>query len=333
MATFHRRAARLSLLIALGCGGNASVPVDAGHALDGAFAKDTILFGGSGLVATTGDTWAWDGSAWTQLDVTGPSPRQGAAMASLHGTLVLVGGEVQGQMAPIYPPDTWTWDGRAWISVAASGPNAGEWSSMAPLGDTLVLFGGTALTDAVSGGEDVVGVTFSEATWTWDGTQWTHIDGQGPEPRFSATMAPLGDKVVLFGGMSANSTYLGDTWTFDGSTWTQLDVTGPSARASSVMAPLGDTLVLFGGSDGSTDGADDTWTFDGTSWTKLAVSGPPGRSSAMLTPSGGVLVLFGGVESPSSNPYADTWAFDGTAWTSVAMTGPDGRSDAVMATP
>ena len=39
-----------------------------------------------------GDTWAWDGAAWTQRSTTGPSARSGHAMATLAGKVVLFGG-------------------------------------------------------------------------------------------------------------------------------------------------------------------------------------------------------------------------------------------------
>ena len=64
-----------------------------------------VLFGGF-----TGDTWSWDGVAWSQHSVPHPPAREGAAMASLGGQAVLFGGYV-----PVIEMsdfgDTWNWNG------------------------------------------------------------------------------------------------------------------------------------------------------------------------------------------------------------------------------
>jgi len=56
-------------------------------------------------------------------------------------------------------------------------------------------------------------------------------------------MAPLGGKLIVFGGQSHSPP--GQTWSFDGTDWTSLNVSGPSSRYGSVMAPLGGKVVLF----------------------------------------------------------------------------------------
>ena len=42
-----------------------------------------LLFGGSDATGLLGDTWTFDGAIWTQLDVTGPSPRDSFGFAAL----------------------------------------------------------------------------------------------------------------------------------------------------------------------------------------------------------------------------------------------------------
>lgn len=39
-----------------------------------------VLFGGSGLGGTLGDTWLWDGASWQPQFVAAPSPRYEHAM-------------------------------------------------------------------------------------------------------------------------------------------------------------------------------------------------------------------------------------------------------------
>jgi hypothetical protein len=41
-----------------------------------------VLFGGVGPGMNLADTWTWDGTVWTQIDVAGPSARAGTAMAT-----------------------------------------------------------------------------------------------------------------------------------------------------------------------------------------------------------------------------------------------------------
>jgi hypothetical protein len=57
-----------------------------------------LLFGGQSVVnavaSSQGDTWEWDGSTWTRVATTGPSPRAGHTMVldSARNRVVLFGG-------------------------------------------------------------------------------------------------------------------------------------------------------------------------------------------------------------------------------------------------
>ncbi len=134
----------------------------------------------TGAVAVRGDTWEWDGAAWTRLDVPGPGARTGHLMAAFEGKVVLFGGALgvgpfnepsQSQQNPL--ADTWEFDGTTWTQVAVTGPvPSGGWGMVSlPLapnecaGDCpaehLVLFG--------------AGPSWNE-TWSWDGHAWAQID-------------------------------------------------------------------------------------------------------------------------------------------------------------
>jgi hypothetical protein len=70
----------------------------------------TVLFGGyvhvsGGPAYYSGETWEWDGTAWTQRMVSGPSPRGGHAMTfdASRGATVLFGGDG----AETYNGETW----------------------------------------------------------------------------------------------------------------------------------------------------------------------------------------------------------------------------------
>ena len=80
---------------------------------------NVVLFGGYGKtgyinnVGYLADTWAWNGTTWTQQSpVTSPPPRESASMAydTVTGNLVLFGGlSAGGSLA-----DTWVWNGTTW---------------------------------------------------------------------------------------------------------------------------------------------------------------------------------------------------------------------------
>jgi hypothetical protein len=60
----------------------------------GRAATHAILFGGDADGVDLGslsDTWAWNGVAWTEIRVAGPTGRSGAVAAPLNGALVLFG--------------------------------------------------------------------------------------------------------------------------------------------------------------------------------------------------------------------------------------------------
>ncbi|MCA8963806.1 MAG: hypothetical protein H6838_18895 [Planctomycetes bacterium] len=109
-----------------------------------------LMFGGhDGNDVPFDDTWAFDGTDWTQLNVTGPRPaaRAGARMAQIltRNIAVLMGGQ-DSQTLQIYN-DTWEHDGVNWRQV--NGTYGGVYPARAEFGmthdlvrDRLVLFGG-----------------------------------------------------------------------------------------------------------------------------------------------------------------------------------------------
>ncbi|OYD73752.1 UNVERIFIED_ORG: hypothetical protein BDU10_5438 [Burkholderia sp. CF145] len=160
-----------------------------------------VLFGGELRFAVNdqvlGDTWEWDGTAWSQLEETGPSPRTGLCMTfdSVRGRVVLFGGSLQG--------DTWEWNGTVWVRVSEFGPPRRAFAAFDFDGSEAILFGGES--------EGFLG-----DTWSWDGRFWTQRQDIGPLPRAFAAMAfdSSRKRIVLFGGSSRlpPDSGLGDTW-------------------------------------------------------------------------------------------------------------------------
>lgn len=113
-----------------------------------------VLFGGVDSNGFGSDqTWAFDGSDWTQLALTGPRPpaRYGARLEAnlARSVLVLVGGRDATTLAIVN--DTWEFDGVAWrqINNVYGGlyPPRAEFACAHDLGrDRLVVFGGSNAT-------------------------------------------------------------------------------------------------------------------------------------------------------------------------------------------
>ncbi len=107
-----------------------------------------VLFGGfyqspQGANTYHGDTWEWDGAAWTRVSQSGPVGRLSGSMvydeagqrAMLFGGLDAAGRELN---------DLWGWDGATWTELASSGPSA-RWAAGAvyvPERQSVLLFGG-----------------------------------------------------------------------------------------------------------------------------------------------------------------------------------------------
>jgi len=240
-----------------------------------------LLFGGEGLgTPYLGDTWRWDGRhGWSQLMVSGPSPRRGAAMAALGGKIYLYGGSGP---SGGFLSDMWAWDGASWTQVALSGPTPGGryGHAMATAAGRIVLFGN------VGGPTD---------TWTFDGTAWTQAaaSSAGPtgdpaglfESRGFEGLATLGSEVILFGGEQDANHILNDTWAWDGTAWKQVaPANAPPARFHPGMTTYHGKIVLFGGASAVPGPGwfGDTWTFDGAAWTQVAATGPSARYGYVL---------------------------------------------------
>ena len=265
-----------------------------------------VLFGGLDGGRETGqllgDTWEFDGSAWTRVSTTGPSARLGAAMVhdARRGVVLLFGG---GDGA--FRDDTWEWDGARWQQIATGGPRARSRHALAydSARGVIVLFGALP----ARGNE----------TWEWDGSQWRQVASSGPSDRSRTAMAfdPVRGRTVLFGGLDPGNQALGDTWEWDGSAWTQVTPSGPSPPARSRHTMVWDdttrTCRIFSGLNGPL--LRDTWEWDGTAWRQSATGTPPARMyHAMVHQTArGTSLVFGGWNL--SVPLADTWEYAAAA--------------------
>lgn len=267
----------------------------------------TVIFGGSHDGKMLDDTWAFDGTSWKQLMVTGPHARENSTLVydEARAQLVLFGGDDGGHLLG----DTWLFDGAQWQEATPQHqPPERLGHSMAydRARQKVVLFGGagTGQLGSYAGLAD---------TWEWDGTDWTPLSPMtSPQPRTDARMVYDAKRaqMVLFGG-SLHPEYglppqqgwcTNDTWVFDSGEW--VDVTAGATlmaeRALQAMAydPVREVVMMTGGySCAGSETRNDTWEWNGTQWTQRspATPGPHLFGAQMVYDSARVdLVMFGG---------------------------------------
>ncbi|MBI5866116.1 MAG: immunoglobulin domain-containing protein [Planctomycetes bacterium] len=260
-----------------------------------------VLYGGlqgaSGGWGYLGDTWEWDGSAWSARSVTSPPPRAfcAAAFDSRRGVFVLFGG----QRFYVLNGETWEWNGSAWSQRLVNGPSprAGAAMCFDSHRSVCVLFGGSAS-------------SYLGDTWEWDGTAWTQRQESGPSPRADAAMAydSVRQSVFLFGGWRPNGPSA-ETWEWNGTEWTQHQIPGPSARELPSNPMCFDSargrFVLFGGWTGNGQVPNETWSLQTSCIGPTIHSQPQGQRVCA-----GSTVTFS-VVAAGTEPFAFQWRRDG----------------------
>jgi hypothetical protein len=252
--------------------------------------------------------WAWNGAHWRVISTDGPHNRTlpAAAFDVRRNVLVVFGGS--SVYSGTFYGDTWEWDGQRWTEQNVRTPGARDHHAMAydAARGNMVTFGGQMQSGPI--------LTFSKETWTWDGRRWTMADSAtGPSGLVHHAMAydARRQRVVLYGGATADRHAAGDTWEWDGARWTRVATDGPGPRVGHRMAydPARGVTVLFGGASDST-----TWTWDGKTWVRYAVDAPAPRSVHAMAYDArkGRVVLFGG--SSGGEHLSDLWEWDGQHW-------------------
>ena len=266
------------------------------------------------------DLWTFDGTRWTPETPSG-AMLSGVALAyDAKGNRVLSFGGYNGQ--PIADLRVLEKGGWRTLGSLPEMPASEAGFVYDRRLDRFIAFGGSA----------GPGRAYSR-TWSWSGTAWSEITGDGPPARQAHAMVydERRERVVVFGGAGGGQPgtrppMLDDTWEFDGSKWTRSASNGatPSARVSPGAAydSRRGRLVIFGGAD-STGFLADTWAWDGTSWKKLADTGPEARVMGYMAydTSRDRIVLFGGRKGYPDGDLNDTWEFDGTRWSRVSPAG------------
>ncbi len=171
-----------------------------------------VLFGGWNSVSMLGDTWKFEGGAWSELTPqVSPPARQYASMVydARDGYVLLFGGGNGGNSTL---SDTWSFKGGTWqeLFLSTSPPSRQDAAmAYAPSDGYVVLFGG-------SGAAGVFG-----DTWKYGGGNWVELmPPASPAPRRGTGLAydEQASDLVLFGGYDLLGGF-GDTWLFKQGTW------------------------------------------------------------------------------------------------------------------
>ena len=275
-----------------------------------------MLFGGADSSQVRGDTWEWDGSKWTQVNLLGPGPRTFPAMTydSVRRKVVLFGGNRvlfgNNPEDNRYLDDTWEWDGKRWTQINVLGPPARAEAVLVfdKARGRSVLFGGHNRTEK--------GRIWLGDTWEWDGAKWLPMSVSGPSPRNGAAAVydSSSRKIVLFGG-SSQGEVSGETWEWDGQKWIENVSAATQGRFNCVMAydEARRKLIRFGGNYAGHK-LGDTWEYNGKGWRQLTSAGPAARNHAAMVYDSKPrrIVLFGGHDG--ENVFGDTWEWDGFKW-------------------
>lgn len=302
-----------------------------------------LLFGGSGFYGALNETWAFDGTAWQQLETSGrpPTARFNASLVFDAGArrLLMLGGETHSGLSLSLASEVWSWDGERWENQSPSASPAPAWLSGAAVAydearGRIVVFGSTSREDSLKGTQDL---------WEWSLAGWKQIPVSSPWPgaRHFAALAydPQRQRVVMFGGMRGYNDYYSDTWEWDGEVWTPHDTTASMAsrmgHSMTWHAGLGRVVMVGGfardrpyGDPGLQPGP---WIWDGTSWT----NGTPATTSFTSAPHALIahdpgrdrLVLYSEVTGSTHR----TWEWDGTSWSSFhPSVRPGNRTDASL---
>jgi len=174
--------------------------------------------------------------------------------------------------------------------------------------------------------------------WSWSGTRWEPIAGEGPIGRVNAGAAfarSRGAAVVVGGARKTGERWgtHGDAWIGAAGGWHALAEISPRDHHALVETKDGGVL-LFGGMPAQRSAAwpADTLELKDKAWVRVGAEGPAGRARTALAfdRKRNEVVLFGGVGAAPAGSndqpfFGDTWIWNGTAWRQTSSTGPRGR--------
>lgn len=272
-------------------------PIRSSHAMAyDAARQEVVLFGGDNGLTHLGDTWVWNGVAWSQrAPAYSPIPRHSHAMVydAARQRVVLFGGGAAASGPTSYLGDTYEWDGANWVPrLSVTMPSPRRQSAMAydAVRQRCILFGGLISSGA-----------YSAETWEWSGTNWApRPSASFPSPRGMPGMAydVARNRTVLAAGHDGSGALV-DTWEWDGLSWTQINAIGYTPASQIVWAastPWGPRVSGLSGF-----GVDGMRAFDGMSWGAWSPTGAWLNDFRLCYDGArGLFVAFGGLNGASA---------------------------------
>jgi hypothetical protein len=209
-----------------------------------------------------------------------------------------------------------------------------------PVRDRLVAFGGLAIRP--QGGTPQPRADVWVLRMNAD-AQWTLLANGTIASRYGHTAIydPVGDRMIVFGGLLNSTTAFNDVWALSLSgtpLWTRRFPSGepPPARAqhTAIYDPVRNRMIVFGGISPTSGALGDVWSLSlGTApeWTQLAPTGktptPRFNSVAIYDPQGDRMVVFGGGQTQGPD-FGETYALslgDAGVWDSLVVGSPGAR--------
>lgn len=194
----------------------------------------TVLFGGitslaSPLPPPLGDTWTYDGFAWTRrIPQTYPPARSQHVMAvdPTNDRVAMFGGFIGSIQVTV--PDHWEWDGNDWNLINPNIPPGGE------------LLGGTALIQDESFVLEA-GDVFQASTWILSDGSWIRDPGTPPATVYHGayTYDPVRNRAIKFGGQSLPLFLTSQLWEYDPSGRARFRTFGSGCAGSLGVPVLG----------------------------------------------------------------------------------------------
>ncbi len=278
----------------------------------------------------TGETWAFDGLAWTLATTQGSLTEADVAAACLDsqstpvnygGTIYCTNPHMCMAMPPISSGAFVGLRGMNWTGMASSTPGPGGRTGCSMTYDTarqrLVLYGGTRLPGPPNPGPQNL-----NDTWEYDGTAWHPSSSFGP---------PAGSQRIIFNSYRQRCQLLSSdqagsghvrVWEWDGSAWSSFSIPGPISRDGYVYCYDSNrqrTVVFNGAGPGSPTVWELSPRIRGAAATYTPNQVPAASPTAPLQglaispiPISGAL-LFGG--TTSTGPNFLTYVLTDTTWT------------------
>ena len=320
-----------------------------------------LLFGGgSGFpnYLSYGDTWAFNGTAWTQLSPSvHPSASPYARMAydpALGEVILFDDGETY-HGGPFLNA-TWTFSGGSWTRIlngVGPSPRAEEYLTYDPASRSVVMFGGNVCSNVTGSCPNL------EDTWSFANDTWSDLTNSvSPGMRNAGAFAwdAAANVSVLYGG-HLFTVFYNDTWEYSHGGWTLVPTrpTPPAMIGPGFVYDAADReVLLFGGWNSSGGGTYSAtlWTVGGLPsppppppppanyWTAIPTASAPSARAGFgfaYDPGIGKVVLFGGCVAGlffnlSCTPANDTWTYSNGTWTELhPVTAPSARVQPQMA--